>query len=243
LISLIQQYIQKKILEADIQAQAFDSFYQQLLSSSYPRYSSAIQGHQLPCYNLLSYEELNFLRDYLKTLEGDLLDYGCGLSFLAPLLKPHQKMKGIDFSKFALRYNRQYFSAYEFEAFHLNMTPKLGDSTHMLINDAFYHFPKPLVKIRSLLSQKPSSLYWVHNFKDPIEELSINGYEIKSHNFTPQFEKLVKSWSNILSSTTVQEERKIYPLIWDTLEKEMSAHKKALEQGKLHRFHLTFKAL
>lgn len=152
-------------------------------------------------------------------------------------------MKGIDFSQFALEYNQKHFPDHKFQAFHLNLTPTLGQFSHVLINDAFYHFPRPLVKIQSLLSQKPSSLYWVHNFKEPIRELSVKGYDVESHNYTPQFEKLVSSWSNLISSPSVQEERKIYPIIWDTLEKEMSAHQRALKQGKLHRFHLIFKKI
>ncbi len=237
---IFNQLLQKHFLGTDIQAQAFDSFYGELLKSSYPKFSQEIQGHQLPCYNLLSSKEIASLTSYLSSLDRTLLDYGCGLSFLAPLLPEKVNMKGVDFSQYALLYNRESFPQYEFEAAHLNLTPDLKNFPHLLVNDAFYHFPNPLQKIQSLLKQRPQSLYWVHNFKMPVEELQLRGYQVRTQDFTEDFKVLVNSWLNLISSPDVQEERKIYPLIWDTLEKEMKAHSDALRQGKLHRLHIEF---
>ncbi len=240
MISLLNRLLQKHFLSADIQAQAFDSFYSELLKSSYPKISQSLQGHTLPCYNLLTHKGLEYLTQYLSQLDQPLLDYGCGLNFLAPHLPKDIKMKGVDFSQFALEYNRQNYPSYKFEASHLNLTPDLADFPHILINDAFYHFPHPLQKIQTLLKQRPKTLYWVHNFKTPVEELQLKGYEVRNHDLTADFKELVNSWLENISGAHVQEERKIYPLIWDTLEKEMKAHRVALQNGNLHRHHIVF---
>ena len=236
----IRAALQNHFLRTDIQARAFDSFYLELIQSSYPRFSKEIQNHDVPCYNLLSPNERIEIIKYLGLLEGSLLDYGCGLSFIGSLLCENQniKMRGVDFSNEALKYNREHYSNHEFIAAHLNLTPKTTDVSHILINDSFYHFQNPLIPLQKLLKSKPLSVYWVHNFKHKIESLNIRGYEVEAHDFTEDFKKLVNSWLRVIQSEHVQEERKIYPLIWDTLENEMKAHEQALLKDEIYRIHL-----
>jgi len=236
----IRSALQSHFLRTDIQARAFDSFYIELIQSSYPRFSNEIQNHDVPCYNLLSPNERVEIIKYLGQIEGTLLDYGCGLSFIGALLCDHKKinMRGIDFSSEALKYNREHYSDHEFIAAHLNLTPNLNGVSHILINDSFYHFQNPMIPLQKLLKSKPSSIYWVHNFKHKIESLNIKGYKVEAHDFTQEFKELVNSWLRIIRSEHVQEERKIYPLIWDTLEKEMKAHEQALLKDEIYRIHL-----
>ena len=235
---VLYRNLQKHFLSTDIQARAFDGFYSELLKSSYPQQSHIIQGHNLPCYNLLSRDERERIKDYLQSREGSFIDYGCGLSFISEFLGDKSQMTGIDFSHFALSYNREKFSQYDFQAAHLNLTPLIEPNSHILMNDSLYHFQRPLAEIYKLLKKKPQSLYWVHNFKEPIQSLEIKGHDVQIQDFTQDFSNLVKSWLDYLDTDHVQEERKIYPLIWDTLEKEMHGHKLALAENRIQRLHI-----
>ena len=152
-------------------------------------------------------------------------------------------MTGLDFSEFAIEYNRKHFPEYLFELAHLNLVPDVSKYEHILINDAFYHFSKPFRHIQQLLKSKPKSLYWVHNFKEEIGELALKGYSVEVTDYTPEFKALVNSWLSIIDEASVQEERKKYPLIWDTLEKEMKAHRQGLQNQKLQRVHIQIKKL
>jgi len=239
-----QNWIQKHFLKNDIQAHAFNQFYQELLSSSYPLKSNLIQGHKLPCYNLLSSEERSQLQKYIQNSTGLINDYGCGLSFLPEFLEERKhSMIGYDFSSFALHYNREQFPEYEFIPKHLNITPEFPKNSHILISDAFYHLRNPFHHIYRLLKNKPQSLYWIHNFKNPLpfQEMSIKDYDVEVTDFTTNFATLVKAWTEVIKSENVQEERKIFPLIWDTLEKEMAAHEMSLKQNKVQRLHIHIK--
>lgn len=250
MFTFLRDSIQKHFLKADIQASAFDSFYQQLLESSYPHHSKEVQGHSLPCYNLLSPNESKQLANYLQGLDGPLLDYGCGLSFISPLLEKTVTLHGLDFSQFAIKYNRENFPNHNFKAYHLNLLPQLKPYKYILITDSLYHFDHPLKPILKMISSGSESLYWCHNFKDKnlslIEDIKLNkesyfpSHTIELTDFTQDFSSLVTQWLDILNSQHVQEERKIYPLIWDTLEKEMKAHKVAFSQKRIKRYHLKF---
>ncbi len=242
MLKTIRKALQNHFLSTDIQARAFDSFYKELLESSYFFYSRQIQNHTTPSYNLLSSIERDKLIEYLSTLGGSFLDYGCGLSFVSEYLNNQTQMIGLDFSPYAIKYNRQNYPHRKFQLAHLNLMPP-ESYDHILINDAFYHLGHPLRHLNQLLKRNPKSIYWVHNFKEQQGEFVIKGYQVETTDFTQEFKKLVNSWLSVIESSAVQEERKIYPLIWDTLEKEMKAHKAALKDQRIQRLHILIKKL
>ncbi|MCR9204251.1 MAG: class I SAM-dependent methyltransferase, partial [Halobacteriovoraceae bacterium] len=130
-------------LKIDSQIPPFNNFYNQYLESEAIKNAPASykETGELS-YNLLSQNDHQELTNFLKCCEeGDLLEFGCGLSPVSQIFKKEGKkgvsVLGLDFSDRAISHNKAQFPEHKFFQFHQHFDPQI-DYDYLVLTDALY---------------------------------------------------------------------------------------------------------
>lgn len=246
---MILSFINRKFCQIDPQAQAFNHFYRELLlSSHYQNLSNEIQAHPGVAYNLATAELYRELEAWAQKHNGPFADIGCGLGVLCALLPHNKKVFGWDFSSEAIHGAKKRYPHQEFNLYHFNLGyPKQQKSIPYKVsldslynNDRRYNSAIALKKnLKTLLRQKTKSFFLIQNFKEEVE-LHVSGYHIETSDHTESFSRTVEAWIKALQSDQVKEDKKKYPLLWSTIEREFLKHQRSLDEKSFRRLRFIF---
>lgn len=203
---------------------AFNHFYEQLLASiAYPTYQKNLKG---PCplsYNLLSPREVEFLASWLGDLRGSLFDFGCGLGMSAHYVTSQCRIHGIDFSEVAIEYAQKTYPD------HTWMVQDQGDPLpcdHLLALDSLYDPNKSKAQwIRELIKPVKESALIIQNLSQD-EVPQIKGFKMSMIDVTQDFRDHLKKAQQALKEDSITKEGKKFPLLWDTMAKEIDKHQR-----------------
>ncbi|GEM_PF-3410585 len=245
--SSINKYLSKIFITQDPKAQAFDSFYRELLQSElYNKTAKQLQGHPGNAYNLLTKENYQFIKGWLQSRDAhNIFEFGCGLSPMSSLLKefPHIKISGHDFSKSAIAYAKINHPNQHFEVFHHHLKYQALCDSVVCLDSLYDNSGRPSAMdyyLKRLVKKSTKRLLLIQNFNASVTPPLLKGMQQTIENVTPTFEYLVESWENSLTTVEVQEDTKKYPVLWGTIAREFHHHRKSLERGQVKRLVVTY---
>lgn len=227
----------KLYLKLDSQISLFNKFYDQLLKSEAIKLSPVGELS----YNLLSSQDSLELKTFLASCsEGTLLEFGCGLSPVAQILKNQNNsnlvVTGLDFSSRVINENQKNFPQHLFFQYHQHFLPT-DQFDYLVLTDSLYQGSrkKPFrFVLEELLKNCRRKAIIIQNHREAnLAHLYPEG--IPQKDSTEFFKNHVKSWMEFLQCSEVAAERQKFKLLWDTISNEMNHHWNQLETQKLKR--------
>ena len=222
------QLLQNILLRMEPLVSAFDQFYNDFENSPFAQFYKEYHQVTRPSYNLMGKKELKWINKYVSTLEGSLLELGCGLSPVAEAITTNSKIShhlGIDFSSYAIERMKEDFPQSHWRQSHFTFlkVPKLN---HALCLDASYD----LKRIASLVNHSSES-FLLSRIHSPAHEMKpIIGYTQRHWDFTADYHELIISWVNFLEAFNSENSTDQLSFSWTTLNREMKRHYNQLEQ-------------
>lgn len=222
---------------------AFDQFYTELFQSElYPQLQKELDLKTLS-YNLLNPHEESLLTNWLGQQSGTLLDYGCGLSLPSQLLKisnsKNLKVEGIDFSQKAIAYCQERFPEYFYRQEHLSFGLKKKYHS-VFIGDALYHHRNPQRALKNLLKNTKSSLFLSQLSRTTETFFIKDAPSPQILDVSEEFTKSLKARSLYLKSADVKAEGEIFPILWDTMRKEVAIHLTRIQKKEVRRYVVSY---
>jgi hypothetical protein len=221
------------LLSLDPKATAFDSFYEDFVTSPLSEFYKEYHGVSSPSYNLMGKAEYQWIREHLAQLSGSIYELGCGLSPIVielQLLDREAQFSGVDFSKVAIKLMEQKHSRATWAHSHFTFL-KVPHFDHGFSIDASYD-QKNLLKI----GESFKKTFLISRIHPPYQNLPlINGYTKKEIDFTTDYQALIMAWSEYLELVEASNPKIKETPAWQVICPEMKRHSEQLKQSNTKR--------